>query len=62
MEPKCKDCKFFDDMIMSVGLCRHDTPMMAYSDDDPFNAVWPEVNNYDWCGEFQEKETCPKAA
>ena len=62
MEPKCKECKFFDRQIGSFGLCRHDTPAMSFSDDDLFGGVWPEVKGNDWCGEFQEKETSPKAA
>ena len=50
MEPKCADCKFFQE-VFKWGLCRRNPPV-ANLESDSVNGTWPEVNDNDWCGEF----------
>jgi len=62
MDRKCENCKFFED-INKWGHCRRYAPRHISGVGTGYEEkMWPEVKSYDWCGEFQEKEPCPKAA
>jgi hypothetical protein len=46
----CKDCAFF-----YVGHCRRSPPQVVFEGSVMGRArtQWPEVDEYDWCGEFK---------
>lgn len=43
----CGHCRFYDD---AEGLCRKRSP---YRDADTGYAIWPVVNDSDWCGDYK---------
>ena len=51
MEHTCKTCRFYDPFPdrPSMGRCRRHAPRPGTT------AHWPSVNDFDWCGEWQEK-------
>ncbi len=63
-KPRCERCRFWDDQL-DTGQCRRYAPrLVLYQVELPENldnngdsAVWPFTHPYDWCGEFQPKES-----
>lgn len=57
MENNCGFCKFYE---RSRGECRKRPPVLVvatnretYSHDMVPLTAWPDVDDYDWCGEFE---------
>ncbi len=58
MTEKCETCRFYDKYRNSEneGLCRKNPPMpMTLVGSPDAVAMWPEVQDDDWCGEHQSK-------
>jgi len=52
-EQNCKTCKFsmvMDGFCFSYVICRRYPPS-----GNTFSKPYPEVNSFDWCGEYKEK-------
>lgn len=56
MKPRCKHCKFWDEMTAHVGKCRRSEPFI---NEDDFSGIWPETDLMDWCGDYQCDESKP---
>lgn len=66
--PYCGSCKFYvetvsgDGKVDSVGDCHRMPPISlpliqdgTTNQEDGYATVWPEVFEFEWCGEYQEK-------
>jgi len=66
MDVECSNCRFFfpfDGTLSETrsGMCRRYAPRpemtMGVSERDASpGVVWPEVGDYDWCGEYAPKD------
>ena len=53
----CETCRYFDYQGSLSGLCRIGPPTVILGCDD--RAIWPVVENSDWCGEHEERLELP---
>lgn len=55
----CASCKFFNYLEGSVGECRRHAPLpfvIEKSGSVEKESYWAELDDFNWCGEFQPKE------
>ena len=50
---KCKFCKFFKSYNGHLGNCKKKAPSIDSKTDE---AIWPEITDEKWCGDFERKE------
>ena len=66
--PTCENCKYYQD-INTWGYCKFNPPFTKkeqrqksyngiHSDliEDVLHTEWTKVSNYDWCGQFEQRE------
>ena len=57
MNKQCKDCIYWDKWKFNIdivfGYCRKNPPIVI-SQSALDKAIWPLVEETDWCGEFKE--------
>jgi len=59
IQKRCDTCRFVGEQLIRdvdgpVRVCRRLAPRAHIIDDDPF-AIWPRVEEDDWCGEWLGK-------
>ncbi len=53
---KCNNCLYYESYNHSDnGYCRRYPPYIIVLSDESIN-MYPEVNEFEWCGEHKEKE------
>jgi hypothetical protein len=52
MKDKCKNCLYYES---DNNFCRRYPPYVIVLSDKSIN-IFPEINEFEWCGEFKEKE------
>ena len=64
MKRVCENCIDYEGSVFS-GMCKINPPVILQNRMEPKwkhteeVGVWPEVNAYDWCGQFFSKEMIP---
>ena len=56
-DKKCPNCQYWEPQGggASYGCCRRYSPKPTMQQKESAFADWPQVNNSDWCGEFEAK-------
>ncbi len=63
MAKKCRDCCSFDSGSHGEGSCRRKLPEPIMADDRVLRGIWPVVDDFDWCGAWEEltpERLCPQ--
>jgi len=68
--PTCENCKYYQEVSNGLGYCKFNPPFTKkeqrqkyyngeYSDltEDVLHTEWTKVSDYDWCGQFEQRET-----
>ena len=56
--PTCETCPYFHWLVNDKGMCRRRSPQPNVSNPERdvgrMVAEWPDVSDYDWCGEHPD--------
>ena len=68
--PACENCKYYQDVSNGWGYCKFNPPYIRKEQryktfdfgkneelvEDICHKEWVHTNNYDWCGQFEQRE------